>query len=164
MSWVVIHAEVDINRPPEEVFDYRSDHRNEPRWNPVMTRIDKLTGGPVGAGTRYAAEFAKAPPMVMQCTRYQRPTTWSLTGESRAMTAHGRWRVLPAPDGSHLVMHTEMEPHGVLKLAAPLLRRRMQQVFERDLRNIKAQLERPEETPGPGAGSSATQTIKQTGS
>jgi len=87
MSPVVVEAEVDINRPPEEVFDYCSDHRHEPEWNPMMTRIAKLTGGPVGAGTRYAAEFVKGPPIVMECTRYERPATWSLTGDSPVLTA-----------------------------------------------------------------------------
>jgi uncharacterized protein YndB with AHSA1/START domain len=60
-SPVVFEAEVDINRPPEEVFDYCSDHHHEPEWNPMMTHIAKLTGGPIGAGTRYAAEFVKGP-------------------------------------------------------------------------------------------------------
>jgi len=32
-------------------------------------------------------------------------------------------------------------PHGLLKLAAPLLRRREQPMFKRDLTNIKARLE-----------------------
>jgi uncharacterized protein YndB with AHSA1/START domain len=141
MSPVVVAAEVDIKRPPEEVFDYCSDHRHEPEWNPMMTRIAKLTDGPVGAGTQYVAEFVKGPPMVMQCTRYERPATWSLTGDSPAMTASGGWRVLPTADGSHLVVRVEMELHGLLRLAGPLLRRREQPMFERDLNNIKARLE-----------------------
>jgi hypothetical protein len=141
MSLVVIEADVDIERPPEEVFDYCSDHRHEPEWNPMMKRITKLTDGPVGAGTRYRAEFVKGPPMVMECTRYQRPTMWSVTGNSRALRARGGWRVLPTASGARLVTRAEMEPRGPLKLAAPLLRRREQPMFERDLRNIKARLE-----------------------
>jgi polyketide cyclase/dehydrase/lipid transport protein len=161
MSPVVIQAEVDINRSPEEVFDYCSDHQHEPEWNPMMTRAEKLTPGPISAGTRYSAEFAKGPPMIMECTQYQRPATWSLTGTSRALTARGGWRVLPTADGAHLVMYTEMEPHGLLKLAAPLLRRRMRPMFERDLRNIKARLEGSHPSPEPGPGCGETQTTKQ---
>src|SRR6266705_2744063 len=101
MRPVVVEAEVDVKRPPEEVFDYCSDHSNEPEWNPMMKRIEKLTDGPVGVGTRYA-----------------RPATWSLTGNSRALTASGSWRVLPTADGAHLVMRVEMELHGLLRLAA----------------------------------------------
>jgi uncharacterized protein YndB with AHSA1/START domain len=149
---VVVEAEVDINRPPEEVFDYCSDHRHEPQWNPMMTRIEKLTDGPIGAGTRYAAEFVKGPPMVMECTRYERPTTWSLTGQSRALTAAGGWRVLPTADGARLAMRVEMELHGPLKLAAPLVRRREQPMFQRDLDNIKARLEAAHAAPGTGPG------------
>jgi hypothetical protein len=150
MSPVVIEAEVEIRRCPEAVFDYCSDHRHEPQWNPMMKRIDKLGDGPVGAGTRYAAEFVKAPPMVMECTRYERPGGWSVTGESDALTARGGWRVLPTADGARLVMRTEIEFHGLLRLAAPLLRRRMQPMFQRDLTNIKTRLEAAR--PAPSAG------------
>ena len=59
MSPVVVEAEVDVNRPPEQVFDYCSDHRHEPDWNPMMIRIEKLTDGPIGAGARYAAEVCQ---------------------------------------------------------------------------------------------------------
>jgi hypothetical protein len=141
MRPVVVEAEVDIKRSPEDVFDYCSDHRHEPEWNPMMKRIDKLTGGPVGVGTRYATEFVKGPPMVIECTRYERPATWSLTGSSSALKAGFGGRVLPAPGGAHLVMRMEIELRGLLKLAAPLLRRHEQPMFERDLANIKARLE-----------------------
>jgi hypothetical protein len=49
--------------------------------------------------------------------------------------------VLPTADGAHLVMRVEMQLYGLLRLAAPLLRRREQAMFERDLTNIKARLE-----------------------
>ncbi len=42
----------------------------------------------------------------------------------------------------NFVRRMEIKPHGFL--AAPLLRHRMQPMFERDLANIKAQLERAE--------------------
>jgi hypothetical protein len=38
-------------------------------------------------------------------------------------------------------MRMEIELRGLLRLAAPLLRRREQPMFERDLTNIKARLE-----------------------
>jgi hypothetical protein len=141
MRPVVVEAAADIKRPREDVFDYCSDHGNEPQWNPMMKRIEKLTGGPVGAGTRYAAEFVQGPPMVIECTRYERPATWSLTGSSPALKAAFGGRVLPAPGGARLVMRMEIELRGLLKLAAPLLRRHEQPMFERDLNNIKARLE-----------------------
>lgn len=141
MSPVSIQAAVDIKRSPEEVFDYCSDHTHEPEWNPMMKRVAKLTDGPIGVGTRYATEFTKGPPMVMECTVYDRPATWSLVGESRALRAAGSWRITPTSDGAHLVMRTELALRGPLKLAAPLLRRQERVMFQRDLENIRVQLE-----------------------
>lgn len=141
MTAVAIEAEVDVKRSPEDVFDLCSDPSREPEWNPMMTRVVKLTDGPVGVGARSKTEFVDAPPMVMECVHYERPRTWSLMGASRALTAVGGGRVLPTSDGAHLLMRMELEPHGPLKLATPLLRRGMKSMFQRDLDNLKAQLE-----------------------
>ena len=141
MTPVVVQAEVDIKRSPQVVFDFCSDPRHEPEWNPMMKCAVKLTDGPAGEGARYRTEFVDAPPMVMECIRYERPSAWSLTGDSRALKAVGGGRVVPTSAGAHLVMRMELEPHGPLKLATPLLRRRMKSMFQQDLENTKAQLE-----------------------
>ena len=142
MKPAIIEAEVDINRLPADVFDYCSDHRHEPEWNPKMKRIDKITDGPVGVGTRYTTEFVKGPPMVMECVQYERPTQWALVGESAAMKAVSGGKIVPTAEGAHLVMRMEIEPRSVLRLALPLLRRRLPPMFERDVRNIKMILEK----------------------
>jgi uncharacterized protein YndB with AHSA1/START domain len=141
MRPVVVKAEVDISQPPEQVFDYCCDPGHEPEWNPMMKGSKKITDGPIGVGARYATEFVKGPPMVMECVGYERPSAWSLAGRSSALTAGGGGRVLPAAGGSHLIMRMELEPHGLLRVAAPLLRRRMKPMLERDLANIKSKLE-----------------------
>ena len=109
----------------------------------MMKRVVKLTNRPVGVGARYATEFVGAPPMVMECIRYERPSGWSTKGDSRALKAIGDGRVVPTSRGAHLVMRMELEPRGLLKLAAPLLRRRMKLMWQTDLDNIKARLEEP---------------------
>lgn len=90
MSPVVVEAEVDVNRPPEEVFDYCSDHRHEPEWNPMMTRIAKLTGGPVGAGTRYAAEAT-----VRECADLGIKRVWMHRGPGAGSVSHPSRRIRP---------------------------------------------------------------------
>jgi hypothetical protein len=141
MRPVVIEAEVDIRRPPEQVFDYCSDPGREPEWNPMMRSSQRITTGPAGVGARYASEFVQGPPMVMECVGYERPSSWSLAGSSSVLRAGGGGRVRPAPDGSHLVMRMELQPRGVLRLAAPMLRRRMKPMLDRELANIKSILE-----------------------
>jgi hypothetical protein len=51
-----IQGELVINRPVHEVFDVVADERNEPRYNPLIRRAEKLTRGPIGRGTRFRAE------------------------------------------------------------------------------------------------------------
>ena len=138
---VQIVAEVDINRSPEEVFDYCSDLSHEPEWNPMMRQSTKLTEGPIGQGTRFSTAFVKAPAMVMEYTHYARPTTWSIAGRSSALQANGSGEVQPSAGGTHLVMRMELVPKGPLKLASSLIKRRVQPKFEEDVRHIKTRLE-----------------------
>ena len=153
MTRVVVEAEVDIKRSPEDVFDYCSDPSHAPEWNPMMKRIEKITDGPVGVGTRFTTEFAKGPSMVMECIRYERPGAWSFTADSRALKAGSEGRVLPTSGGAHLMMRMQLVPHGLFRLAAPLLHRRVTSMFQRDLDNIKARLEAAEPAaPGRPAG------------
>ncbi len=79
--------------------------------------------------------------MVIEYTSYERPTRWASVGDSATLKASGSGRVVPTPDGTHLIMRMELQPHGLLKLATPFLRRRLQSTYKRDVNNIKARLE-----------------------
>ena len=46
-----IEGEIIINRPPEEVFDFIADERNEPLYNPRMRHAEQISNGPIGVGT-----------------------------------------------------------------------------------------------------------------
>jgi hypothetical protein len=59
---VVIEHAVDIQRSPDEVFDYCTDLRREPEWNPRTRWIQKLTDGPIGLGTAFKGSGSKATP------------------------------------------------------------------------------------------------------
>ena len=48
----VIESTVLIQRPPEEVFDYLSDPRNELEWNPKVRVMEKLTERSLGSAGR----------------------------------------------------------------------------------------------------------------
>jgi hypothetical protein len=65
VSALAYRIETVIRRAPEDVFDYCSDLRSEPQRNPKAKYVEKLTGGPVGVGTRYRARWPTAgrPPL-----------------------------------------------------------------------------------------------------
>jgi hypothetical protein len=59
---VIIQTAIDIERPAEAVFGYCGDHTHEIQDNPAMRRVAKITGGPIGAGTRYERRTGSSGP------------------------------------------------------------------------------------------------------
>jgi hypothetical protein len=137
----VLEAEADIDRSPQEVFDYCSDPVHEPEWNIRMQGVEQLTDGPVDVGARWRMAFPAAPSVISECVRFERPRVWELVGRSNIMTSGWRGQVLPNGDGARLLLRMELRLHGPLGLATPLLRRRMQPELQRDIATIKAKLE-----------------------
>jgi hypothetical protein len=137
----VIEAEADIRRPAEQVFDYASDPANEPGWNIRMKRVEKLTGGPVGVGARYRMEFTQGPAAISDCVRFERPGFWEHAGGSKIISSGFSGKVVPQGGGCYLLLRMQIRPRGPLRLALPLVRRRMQRELTRDVVTIKARLE-----------------------
>jgi uncharacterized protein YndB with AHSA1/START domain len=118
-----IDGEIVINRPVEEVFDFVADERNEPRYNPRLLRVEKLSPGPVGLGSRFRAEMRTRPrPMEMttEFTGYERPRRLASTTRMSRMDIRGTLSFDPVPGGTRMRWSWELEPHGLLKLMTPL--------------------------------------------
>lgn len=139
---VLMEQAVDIRRSPEDVFGYCTDLGREPEWNPRTRRIDKLTDGPIGLGTRYAGEWVKGDPMTIEFVRFQPPTSWATVGRSRRLIASSQGWVTTRPGGARLVLRTRLQPRGALRLLLPVLGPIMRQREQRNLLAIKAVLER----------------------
>jgi uncharacterized protein YndB with AHSA1/START domain len=139
---VVIEHAVDIHRSPDNVFDYCTDLRREPEWNPRTRWIQKLTDGPIGLGTRYQGEWIKGDPMTIELVRFERPTTWATVGRSRQLLANSEGQVSKTPVGARLVIRMKLQPQGPLRFLMPVLGPTMRRREERNLSAIKAALER----------------------
>lgn len=137
-----LHNTIDINQPAEHVFWYCSDLCNEVDWNPDITSVERVTDGPVGLGTRYRARWARGGgPMVVEYVRFEPPVHWASTATSDRLTVNFQASVAPIPDGARLAVRMELVPHGVPRLALPILRRVMQRAEKRNVVAIKARLE-----------------------
>jgi uncharacterized protein YndB with AHSA1/START domain len=139
---VVIEHAVDIQRSPDDVFDYCTDLRREPEWNPRTRRIQKLTDGPIGLGTRYRGEWIKGDPMTIEFVRFEHPTTWASVGRSRRLLANSEGQVSKTPGGARLVIRMELQPQGPLRFLMPVLGPTMRRREGRNVGAIKAALER----------------------
>src|SRR6266511_1951506 len=118
---VRIDGEIVINRPVDTVFDFVADERNEPRYNPRMLRVEKLSPGPIGVGSRFRAAMRTRPrptKMTTEFTGYERPwrLAWILVQRIEPWLVAGH-RALPQPhpvpgNGSAL---SSRHPHGSLR-------------------------------------------------
>ena len=138
---VVVENAVEIARSPEEVFDYCTDLTREPEWNPKAKRVEKITAGPIGLGTKYEAEFLKGDPMSIELVRFERPTAWDATGRSPRLDAQTEGRLSETDEGVRLVIRMELRPSGLLRLLLPFLARYMHRQEERNLATIRSVLE-----------------------
>jgi Polyketide cyclase / dehydrase and lipid transport len=135
---VIVENAVDIRRSLEEVFDYCTDIVREPEWNPRTRRVEQLTQGPIGLGTRFEGEWIKGNPMIIEYVHFERPTQWASVGHSTRLDAKSEGRVSATRNGAHLIVRMELQPRGLLILLLPLMRRTMHRREDRNLTTIKA--------------------------
>jgi diacylglycerol O-acyltransferase len=131
-----------IAASPQVVFDFMTDLGNEPRWNPQMSRVEKLTPGEIGRGTCFQVQFGHGVGDAMiEYTEFDHARSWSALSRSRLLDVDSVNHVSAVPGGSVLVIRTWLHPHGALRLAAPVLGRWMHRTWDRNLRAVKAQIE-----------------------
>lgn len=66
-----------------------TDITKEVEWNPRTRRVEKLTPGPIGLGTRFGAEWIKGNPAIVEYVGFERPMTWASIARSRRLDAKG---------------------------------------------------------------------------
>jgi len=55
---ITITAHILIDRSPLDLFLFVAHFENEPRWNPLVARVVKVSEGPVGRGTLWRGRLA----------------------------------------------------------------------------------------------------------
>ena len=116
---VVITNQTVVACPPEELFDYCVDIRNELEWNPTAKSMEKLTDGPVAIGTRFLARWKGAPSAIeVECLEFERPLRWvHNNGGPIAVTFTGT--VEPVDGGSLLRARFDARPSGWFRVVFP---------------------------------------------
>ena len=119
-----IEGEIQIGRPVEEVFDFVADQCNEPRYNPRMLTAEKVTDGPIGVGTQFAATTKTGrgiADMVIEVTAFDRPTHLASATTLSTMDISGALSFEPTGNGTCMRWSWYLEPRGALKLMGPIV-------------------------------------------
>jgi uncharacterized protein YndB with AHSA1/START domain len=146
----MITADVDlqINCPPDEVFDVWADTRNENDWNPSATGFEKTTSGPIGPGAIFKGAVKGMGMVTVEIVDFERPRKVEHRGSAQAFRFASTVILSPTAAGTHLHAQGQVEPRGVYKLMTPIMRPLMQMKFTATMASFKRAVEaRPRENP-----------------
>ncbi len=122
---VRVEGEILIQRPLEEVFDFVANESNEPKYNPRMTRADKITTGPIGIGTQFNSVMTGVGPaaaMTIEFTEFARPQRIVEKVHLSHMDIEGTLLFEQVAGGTRMNWLWDLEPHGIMRFFGPLVR------------------------------------------
>ena len=120
----VVTGEIFIDRPPEAVFDYVADERNEPSYNPRMLSSELLTDGPIGTGSRFRAVMgpaARPREMTVEFTGFQRPDRLDSVTSMPGMRTEGGLRLERQGRGTRMSWSWRLDLSGPLRVLGPVV-------------------------------------------
>lgn len=144
-----IRNSVYIHRPPEDVFDYLVDLRNELEWNPGIESMEKLTDGPIGVGTRFLAKWKQSKQVEVECTAYERPRRWVYVNGG-PVSVRLSIELKPQDGGTLLDSAFDAHPNGWFCLVFPIFVQVMKRQERQNMINLKAFIEQETRTQGRG--------------
>lgn len=147
---------VDVHAPADRVFEAVSDMPNAADRVSGITRIEMLSDGPVGAGTRWRETrtmFGREATEEMWITEFDPPNRYVV--EARSHGAHYLTPVTVEPVGAGLTRLSmsfgatpETLAAKIMSRIMPGMRRMVRKCLQQDLDDIKAWCEREQPASG----------------
>ncbi|MBZ0280413.1 MAG: SRPBCC family protein [Anaerolineae bacterium] len=137
----VIENSVQINRSPEDVFDYLVDLRNELEWNPDVESMKKLTDGLIGVGTRFLAKWKQSKLIEVECIRFEHPYRWAYSNGG-PLTVVFDVTLTPQGNATLLASRFDVRPRGLMQLFFPIILRQLKRAEKQNMPHIKNALEK----------------------
>ncbi len=137
-----------IDAPPERVFEVFADLRNAAGRVSAITKIEMLTDGPVGVGTRWRETrvmFKKEATETIEITAFDPPRSYTTLANSCGCRYECAFRFEPQDQGTRVTVEFAWTAQSLLaKLMAPLgklMASTCMKAFDKDLSELKAHCE-----------------------
>src|SRR5436305_10911502 len=111
---------VRIALPAGAVCDYLADMRNEPRWLPGASDVDKTSDGSIGLGTRFTGTYARAGQVSCKLVAFDRPRALTIHGEAKGMAFDDEISLRDVDGSTELTATMRTSPKGLFKVMAPM--------------------------------------------
>jgi uncharacterized protein YndB with AHSA1/START domain len=129
---MAVERSIEIARPPEEVFAFLADARNDPRWCATVVACEQLAGDGPGPDARYEASHKPTPfhrvmPRAIEVVEYAPPRLIRWRQEDGNGAFHITYEVEPAAVGARFTQRDRIEwkvPGPVGRMAERLFVRR----------------------------------------
>ncbi len=139
-----IEESVEINRPPERVFEYVANPENLQEWTGTVIEISKDTPGPLLEGSTFTsvAKFlGRRIESPFEVTAHEFPRRHSHKGTGGPLPTEWTLTFEEVAGGTRYTQVAEGEPGGFFGLVEPLLERVRKRQLRTDLENLKDLLE-----------------------
>jgi uncharacterized protein YndB with AHSA1/START domain len=147
-----IVSEVDVARPPDEVFRYVTDPSRFGEWQSGVISARIEGDGPPALGslcimTRRIGGNDRT--STSEITQLSPPRTWAIRGIDGPIRANVTVTVDPRRDGTqaHVAIAVDFAGHGIGKLILPMVVREARKEVPESVQKLKARLESGPETP-----------------
>ncbi|HYB83258.1 MAG TPA: SRPBCC family protein [Mycobacterium sp.] len=142
---------VEIDAPPQLVWDVFSDVERWPEWTASVTSLVGLDGSILAVGRRFAIKQPRLQKLVWTVTEIDPGTSWTWVHRSAGVLVSARHYVTVQPDGRTLVRQ-QLDQGGVLgALVGRLTVKRTKRYLQLEARGLKARSEQLSRADGPHA-------------
>ena len=122
---ITVEIQMEIEAPPETVFDLLADHTKIPLWDPHMIDAKLYTEGPIKKGTTgiTIAEFrGRRIESDIYYDAYDRPKWVSGGATSGSLRGKQTCEFIPTEKGTKINWRMEAEFRGFMRLLEPFMK------------------------------------------
>ncbi|GAA1511834.1 SRPBCC family protein [Nocardioides humi] len=119
-----VERTVTVPRPLERVWAYLTDFTTTEEWDPPTVTTVR-TGGDGGVGTTYrnvSTFLGHETEVEYRVVAFVPHELFELTGSGSGVDLHDTLRFSEQDGATSVTYHAEMTPHGVARLASPLVK------------------------------------------
>jgi uncharacterized membrane protein len=136
-----VETVVDIDAPPERVWQIMSDVERWPEWTASVERAERLDEGPLSVGSRARLKQPKFPPVVWEVTDLQPGRSFSWTAKNVGVTSVGRHEIAPRGDSGSRVALSLRQEGPLAPLLALLTSKLTRRYVETEAQGLKRRCE-----------------------
>ena len=140
-----VRASIDIDRPPDVVFDYIADMANNPRWQKGMQECRWTSEPPLRLGSTYDQEakfLGKAIVSSFEVSEFEPGRRIRIRTTGGSMPIDVTREVVPREDGqSQVKAIVRGDSSGLFRLAEPFMKLLVGSSVRGDYRRLKELLE-----------------------